>query len=87
MPLLNLLRQLQLVCLSSLVSLLWIPLLSTFSLIYSTDTATAVVSAASATEYLHGEIGGFDVFWPTLAILAVFALLVFFGTFINIRIS
>jgi len=43
------------------------------------DTATAVVSAASATAYLHGEFGGFDPFGPTLGILAVFALLVFFG--------
>ena len=43
------------------------------------DTATAVVSAASATAYLGGEFGGFNPFWPTLGILAVFALLVFLG--------
>eukprot|EP00026_Physarum_polycephalum_P003222 Phypoly_transcript_03232.p1 GENE.Phypoly_transcript_03232~~Phypoly_transcript_03232.p1 ORF type:complete len:375 (+),score=33.98 Phypoly_transcript_03232:176-1300(+) len=42
-------------------------------------TATAVVSAASATAYLQGEFGGFNTFWPTLGILAIFAFLVFLG--------
>jgi hypothetical protein len=42
-------------------------------------TATALVSAASATSYLSGEFSHFDIFWPTIAVLVVFAFLVFLG--------
>eukprot|EP00743_Colponemidia_sp_Colp-15_P003881 GILK01004188.1.p1 GENE.GILK01004188.1~~GILK01004188.1.p1 ORF type:complete len:685 (+),score=76.45 GILK01004188.1:80-2056(+) len=42
-------------------------------------TATAVVSASSATEYASGELGKFDVFWVTIAVLAAFALLTLAG--------
>jgi len=50
---------------------------ASFSLI--SYTATAVVSAASATSYVSGEFGSFDVFWPTIGVLALFALLTLLG--------
>eukprot|EP01119_Soliformovum_irregulare_P013689 TRINITY_DN3669_c0_g1_i4.p1 TRINITY_DN3669_c0_g1~~TRINITY_DN3669_c0_g1_i4.p1 ORF type:complete len:694 (+),score=164.30 TRINITY_DN3669_c0_g1_i4:29-2110(+) len=42
-------------------------------------TATCVVSAASATAYFNAEIVSIPVFWVTLAILFVFALLTLLG--------
>ncbi|MEP6913965.1 MAG: APC family permease, partial [bacterium] len=41
--------------------------------------ATAVISAYEAMRYAHNLLGGLDVFWATIALLAVFAMLNLLG--------
>lgn len=49
------------------------------SLSFLSYTATAVVSAASATSYVAGEFENFDPFWLTIGVLAFFAFITLLG--------